>query len=103
MLLEDTEAKIHTGDDPPAHDIILTDSKYTKGCLEEDWNAKGAPALVAGLRALLAASPSVSPGPSRVSPDTRMWPGMTRRTPLRFEALNGALPLAALSSSTLGL
>ena len=41
-----------------ASDIILTDSKYAKGCLAEDWDAKGANApLVAGLRALLAASP----------------------------------------------
>ena len=58
MVLEDIEAKVRTGYDPPAHGIILTYSKYAKGCLGEDWDAKGANApLVAGLRALLAASP----------------------------------------------
>ena len=43
---------------PPGTRHHLTDSKYAKGCLGEDWDAKGANApLVAGLQALLAASP----------------------------------------------
>ena len=102
MVLEDIEAKVRTGYDPPAHGIILTDSKYAKGCLGEDWDAKGANApLVAGLRALWRPAPSL--GPSSGSPGTRMWPGMTRRTPLRFGAPSGARPLADSPSSTLGL
>ena len=56
--VEDLATKALAGYDPPAHDAILTDSKYAKGCLREGWDAKGANApLVEGLRALLEASP----------------------------------------------
>ena len=58
MVLEDTAAKIRDGYTPPEHGIILTDSKYAKGCLTGGWCAQGANApLVASLRSLLATSP----------------------------------------------
>ena len=58
MVLADIETKVQAGYDPPTHGIILTDSRYAKGCLGEDWDATGANApLVAGLRAFLEASP----------------------------------------------
>ena len=58
MVLADTAAKMRDGYTPPAHGVILTDSKYAKGCLTGGWRANGANApLVAGLRTLLATSP----------------------------------------------
>ena len=101
MVLEDIEVKIHTGYNPPAHGIILTDSKYAKGCLEigEDWDAKGANApLVAGLRALLASSPVTwtiewIPGHANVAGNDAA----------DAAAVRGAKRSAASPSSTLGL
>ena len=60
MVLADVAAKVRDGYTPPAHGVILTDSKYmyAKGCLTGGWSAQGTNApLVAGLRTLLATSP----------------------------------------------